>query len=102
MRTGAGSHRPPFQAKREGTARLFGGGRQRLNRDMDAVARLAGERHLAVDQREDRVVAPQADILPRVPLGAALADQDVAGGHRLAAELLDAEAPPFGVAAVAR
>src|SRR4051812_34952124 len=47
------------------------------------------------------MVLAQADIVARVPLGAALAHDDVAGAHGLAAELLDAEALAFTVAAVA-
>ena len=54
-----------------------------------------------VDDREDRVVAAEADAGARPALGAALADQDVAGDHRLAAELLHAEPPALAVAAVA-
>src|SRR4051794_37073066 len=65
-----------------------------------AVALL--ELHAALDHRVDGVVAAEADVLAGVPLGAALADQDVARDHRLAAELLDAQALARGVAAVAR
>jgi hypothetical protein len=48
------------------------------------------------------VVRPHADIASGIPFGAALADDDVAGQHVLAAELLDAEALALRVAAVAR
>ena len=62
-----------------GSGALFGGSRQRCDGDMHAVIRPALELHLAVDQREDRVVAAEADIGARLPLGAALAEDDVAG-----------------------
>jgi hypothetical protein len=52
-------------------------------------------------QREQRVVLGQADIGARMPLGAALARDDVAGDHALAAENLQAEALTIGVAPVA-
>ena len=42
------------------------------------------------DEREQRVVLAQADVLARVHDGAALADEDHARLDRLAAELLDA------------
>ena len=48
-----------------------------------------------------RVVAPEPDVRARLHLGAALADDDVARDHRLAAELLDAEPPALGIAPVA-
>src|SRR5574337_1285828 len=50
---------------------------------------------------EQGVVAAHADVAAGVIDGAALAHQDVAGNDGLAAELLDAEAAAFGVAAVA-
>src|ERR1700722_13999282 len=69
---------------------------------MHAVVRPALELHLPVDQREDRVVATQANVVARLPLGAALAEDDVAGDHRLTTELFDAEQPPRGITTVAR
>ena len=51
---------------------------------------------------ERYIQTTQADIAARLHLGAALADDDVAGDDRLAARLLQAEAPAFGIAAVAR
>src|SRR5271166_922195 len=84
-----------------GSGALLGGSRQRCDGNMHAVIRPALELHLAVDQREDRVVASEAYMVPRLPLGAALADDDVAGHHRFPAELLDAEAAARRVAAVA-
>ena len=56
---------------------------------------------LAVDQREQRVVAAQAHARTRMELGAALADDDVAGDDSLAAELLHAETTASGVTTVA-
>src|SRR6476646_5983627 len=47
------------------------------------------------------MVLAQADVVARVPLGAALTHDDVAGAHGLAAELLHAEALALTVAAVA-
>src|SRR5690606_38187416 len=62
---------------------------------------LDAELDLAVDQREQGVVAAEADARTRVELGAALAHDDVAGSDRLAAVDLDAEVLRVGVAAVA-
>src|SRR4051812_32571152 len=101
MKRGPAMHRPPN--RRQMGSMLLGGERQRLRDlglygDMHAAFGLAGEFHLAVDQGEDRVVAAKADIGAGIPLGAALAHQDVASNHRLTAELLDAEAAAFGIA----
>jgi hypothetical protein len=98
-------HRPPFAGKMGSV--LLGGEWQRLRRslglhgDMHLALGLAGEFHLAVNKGEDRVVAAETHIGARIPLGAALTDQDVAGNDGLAAELLDAEAAALGIAAVA-
>src|SRR5690606_16664073 len=73
--------------------------------DVDRAAllrTLGGELHLAVDQREQGVVATQADAGARVELGATLADDDVAGLDGLAAVDLHAQVLRVGVAAVAR
>src|SRR6516162_6526109 len=51
---------------------------------------------------EQRMVAADADMRPRMELGAALAHDDIAGNDDLAAELLDAEAPAAAVTPVAR
>ncbi|SOR27522.1 protein of unknown function [Methylorubrum extorquens] len=59
------------------------------------------ELHLARDEGEQGVVLAHADIRAGMPLRAALAHDDVARNHGLGAELLDAEAPAGGVAAVA-
>src|SRR3954464_9661032 len=47
------------------------------------------------------MVLAKADVGPRVPLGAALAHDDVAGANTLAAELLHAEPLALAVAAIA-
>src|SRR3982751_3573940 len=59
------------------------------------------ERDLAVGKRKQGMVLAQADIVARVPLGAALTHDDVAGANGFAAELLHAEALALTVAAVA-
>ena len=55
-----------------------------------------------IDLGEQGVVLADTDILAGVPLGAALARDNVAGETRLAAKQLDAEALTAGVAPVAR
>src|SRR4030095_4890769 len=59
--------------------------------DADLVARLVLvlELHDAIDQRVDREIGAEANVAARMPLGAALAHDDVPGDHLLAAELLD-------------
>src|SRR5262245_53643182 len=74
----------------------------RLHRDVDAALLLGRVLDLAFAEREQRVVLADADVFARVPFGAPLADDDVAGKNALAACLLDAEALSCGVAAVAR
>src|SRR5687767_71766 len=54
----------------------------------------------AVLQREQRVVRAHADVVACAVRRAALAHQDVAGQHLLAAELLDAEPLRLGLAPV--
>src|SRR5207302_5090761 len=58
--------------------------------------------HLAGDAREERVVAPHADVGAGMHLRAALAHEDLPGVDALAAEGLDAEALGLGIAPVAR
>ena len=83
--------------------RLFGCSlRHRHHRYEDAAFGLRTELHATVDEREQRVILAQADIAAGMPFGAALARQDVAGDHVLAAENLDSQALAVGVAAVAR
>src|SRR5690348_14563663 len=66
------------------------------------AAKLAiAERDAAVGKREQGVILAEPDVAARVPLGAALAHDDVAGEHSLTAELLHAEALALAVAAVA-
>src|SRR5947208_11856715 len=66
------------------------------------AAKLAvAERDAAVRKRKQGMILAQADVVARVPLGAALAHDDVAGEDRLSAELLHAEALALTVAAVA-
>ena len=67
----------------------------------DAAAAPGAELDRAGDEREQRVVAAAADVVTGVEVGAALADDDLAGVDDLAAEALDAEALRVGVATVA-
>src|SRR5215831_11003802 len=71
--------------------------------DRDAAAVLADalEHDLAIDQREEAVVARLADAGTGQDVGAALADDDRARGDPLAAERLHAHTLRVGVAAVA-
>src|SRR5689334_17283086 len=85
-----------------GCGALFGGGRQRRNGDVHAVVCSTLELFLAIDQREYRVIAAKADVVPRLPLGAPLPQDDVAGEHGLTAVFLDAKPSASRVAAVAR
>src|SRR5712691_2112834 len=55
-----------------------------------------------VYQCKQRVILAQSDIMAGMPLGAALARENIAGQDRLSAEHLHAEAPAGRVAAVAR
>src|SRR5687768_14137067 len=73
----------------------------RLHRNVGAAAAAVLEIHAAVGLGEQSMVLADADIGAGVELGAALADQDVAGEHFFRAELLDAEAPAGGIATVA-
>jgi hypothetical protein len=59
------------------------------------------ERNLAVSKRKEGMILAQADVAARVPLGAALTHDDVAGASLLAAEQLHAEALALTVASVA-
>src|SRR5690242_21633209 len=76
---------------------------RRLGRD-DADGPATVERaelHGPADQREQRVIAAAADPVAGVEVRAALADEDLARVHDLAAVTLDAEALGVRVAAVA-
>src|SRR5438067_10954520 len=59
------------------------------------------ERDAAVGKRKQGMILANADVVAGVPLGAALAHDDVAGARSLAAEQLHAEALALTVAAVA-
>src|ERR1700704_3969144 len=83
--------------------RLFGRClRHRLYRYEDAALGFGTELNLTVDKREQGVVLAKADILARMPLGAALAGNNVAGDGVLTAEQLQTQALAVRVAAVAR
>jgi hypothetical protein len=63
---------------------------------------LVAERHHAINQRKQAVIATTADIAASVEFGTALAHDDRASSDGLAAESLDAEHLRFRVATVAR
>src|SRR5699024_11112269 len=65
-----------------------------------AVTAHALEMDAAVNQREQRVVAADADALTRMDVGAALANQNVAGQNVLTVAALDAETLGLRVTAV--
>ena len=67
--------------------------RHRNNRHVFAAFGFGSELNLSIDEREQRVILAEADIAAGMPFGAALARDDVAGKHDLAAGLLQAEAP---------
>jgi hypothetical protein len=71
--------------------------RQRL--DVDSTA-FSIEVHVAIDQREDGVIGSHANIAARMPLGSALADQDIAWTYKLTAEFLDSKTLCVRVASV--
>jgi hypothetical protein len=80
---------------------LGGGGWQWGDGHVHAALGFAMELNVAINEREYGVVAAEPNIGARLPAGAALANDDVASDDAFAAELLDAEAPAFGVATVA-
>src|SRR6185369_16336197 len=101
--------RRPFPLRNPlGWERLLGShlgrvlGRRRVDVHLDLAARAGAEGNHAVRGGEQGVVAADADVGAGVHLGAALADQDVAGQYLLAAEALHAEALAVRIAAVAR
>ena len=67
--------------------------------DVDPAA-TAIEFHAAIDEGEDGVIAAETDVAAGQELGAALADDDIAGDDGFAAEFLDAEALADAVAPV--
>jgi hypothetical protein len=84
--------------------RLFGSGLRHHGdyRHVDAAFGLGAELDVTVYEGEQGVISAQADIASGMPLGAALARQDVAGHDGFTAENLEPEALAIGVAAVAR
>src|SRR6218665_3587986 len=110
MRKGEPAHRFPFGFSRivrtrageqvtgwfDRPAGLFGGlcrndGNEHLR------IRTGSERDLTVDERIDGGGLAQADARAGMPLGAALAHDDVAAHDFLAAELLDAKTTASGI-----
>ena len=67
---------------------------------VDAAAALV-ELHVAIGQREQRPVAPHADIAAGVKLGAALANNNITGDHCLPAKFLHTQSFACAVATVA-
>jgi hypothetical protein len=76
------------------------GGRGGRGIDVDAPV-AAVEADVAVGEGEEGVIAAHADVIAGVELGAALADEDGAGGNELAAVTFHAETLAVAVAAVA-
>ena len=74
----------------------------RVDADLEAGLVLVLELHDAIDQRVNREIGAEADVSTRMPLGAALSNDDVAGNHLLTAELLYAAVLRIAVAPVAR
>ena len=66
-----------------------------------AMLALILETYLAFHLGEQRVVGPHADVDAHLEAGAALPDDDGAGGHLLAAEGLHPETLSVGIPAVA-
>src|SRR4029078_6059857 len=72
-----------------------------LGDDVDELAAAArAELHHTARSREQRAVLAEPDVVAGVELGAALTHDDRAGGDRLTAEALHAEALRVGIAAV--
>src|ERR1700743_1086273 len=81
---------------------LFFGVGDGLHRDEGAAAGGGVEGGPALGLWDQGVVLADADIGAGMELGAALADQHVAGEHELVAEALHAQPLAGGIAAVAR
>ena len=71
----------------------------RVHADAALILR-AFELHLTVKNGIDGVIVAHTDANAGMKLGSALADDDVAGLHDLAAKFLDAEALRVGIATV--
>src|SRR4029453_10856061 len=76
--------------------------RHRNDRYVDAAFGFGVERETSVAECEKRVILADSDIAAGVPLGAALARDDIAGEDGFAAEQLQTEALAVRVAPVAR
>src|SRR5690606_32160645 len=74
----------------------------RVDRYVGSAVGFARKRHGTGLGGKEGMVLAHPDIDARMPLGAALTDDDVARNHGFAAELLDAEALGFGIATVTR
>src|SRR3954464_1877561 len=74
----------------------------RIHADFVAAAVLVLELHYAIDQRVDGEIGAEADVASRMPLGPALAQDDVAGDDFLPAELLHATESRIAIATVSR
>ena len=73
----------------------------RDDRHEDFRIRAGFEGHFAFNKGENGMVDAHADAGARMPLGSALADDDVARNRSLAAKLLDAKTTTSGVTTVA-
>ena len=67
--------------------------------DIDAATVLV-ETHFAFDEGVNRVITTNTDVLAGVPLGAALAEDDVAGNNFLAAKFFHSAALALAIATV--
>ena len=56
-----------------------------------SATRILFEGHVTITKREERVIGAHADIAAGMELGSALAHDDIAGNHSLAAEALHTE-----------
>ena len=72
--------------------KLFGGDCHRIDRDIAAAKFTRMKAHTAFSQREQGVILADANVRARINAGAALADDNVAANHMLAAEFLNAKA----------
>src|SRR5215468_3871776 len=84
------------------SAALFGRClRHRLNRYEYAALGFGAELDVAGDEREEGVILPHSDVTAGMPLGSALARDDVAGEHCFATESLQPEPLGVGITSVA-
>ena len=75
-------------------------GSERIDADELAASAFVFKFDDALDQREERVVFAAADVVARLPLGAALTCDDVAAEHALAAKFLEAQSLRMRIAPV--